>query len=63
MRGRAVLDAAEPDFAEQLHARRGQFLEILLDHAGFDHRRAGMELDAAGAKRRRTRAARDRHAP
>jgi len=30
-RGRAVLDAAETDLAEQLDAGRGQFLEILLD--------------------------------
>src|ERR1019366_3595984 len=46
----AVLDAAEPDLAEQLDARRRQLLEIFLDHAGLDHRRAGMHLDPAGTK-------------
>src|SRR6185369_3325183 len=50
-RGRAVLDAAEADFAEQLYAGGGEFLEIVLDHFVFDHGRAGMDLHAAGAQR------------
>ena len=50
-RGGSVLDAAEADLAEQLDAGRGEFLEILLDHFGLDHRRAGMNLHAAGAQR------------
>ena len=39
--GLAVLDRAEADLAEQLHAGRGEIAEILLDHAVLDHRRAG----------------------
>src|ERR1700733_9038482 len=50
-RGRTVLDAAEADLAEQLYARRGELLEILLDHFVFDHRRAGVNLHAAGPQR------------
>src|SRR6202035_5079813 len=49
-RGRAILDAAEADFAEQFYPGSGQLLEVLLDHAGLNDRRAGMDLDAAGAK-------------
>ena len=45
-----ALDAAEPDLAQQLHARGGQFLEVLLDHALLDHRRPGMDLDPAGTE-------------
>ncbi len=60
-RGRAVLDAAEPDFAEQLDARRGQLLEVLLDHLAFDHRRAGVHLHAAGAQRPERALREDRH--
>ena len=44
------LTAAEPDLAEEAHARRGQFLEIVLLHALLDHRRAGVHLHAAGAE-------------
>ena len=39
----AVLDRAEADLAEQLHAGGGQLLEVLLDHAVLDDRRAGHE--------------------
>ena len=46
-RGRAVLDAAEADLAEQLDTGRGQFLEVVLDHFAFDHRRAGVNFHAA----------------
>ncbi len=60
-RGRAVLDAAEPDFAEQLDAGRGEFPEIVLDHFAFDHRRAGMNLHAAGAQRPERALREDRH--
>ncbi len=57
----AVLDAAEPDLAEKLHAGRGELLEILLDHAGLDHRRAGMDLHAAGRKASNAALREDRH--
>src|SRR5438309_771977 len=40
--GRAVLDAAKADFAEQLDTSRGAFLEIVLDHFAFDDGGAGM---------------------
>ena len=48
VRGLAVLDRAQPDFAQQLDTRLGQILEVLLDHAMLDHRRAGMHLDPRG---------------
>ena len=60
-RGRAVLDAAEADFAEQLDAGRGQLLEIVLDHLAFDHRRAGVHLHAAGAQRPERALRKNRH--
>ena len=48
------LDAAEADLAEQLYAGFAQLLEILLDHALLEDRRAGMDLHAAGRERRET---------
>ena len=46
-----------PDFAEQLDARCGELLEVLLDHARLDDRRAGVQLDAADAEARNVRCA------
>src|SRR5262249_17522971 len=46
----AALDAAEADLAQELHARLGQLLEVALDHALLDHRRARMHFDAAGVE-------------
>ncbi len=43
----ALLDAAEPDLAEQLDAGLGHLAKILLDHALLEHRRAGVQLDPA----------------
>src|ERR1700722_13821302 len=60
-RGRTILDAAQSDFAEQLDAGRGQFLEVVLDHFAFDHRRAGMDLHAAGTQRPERALREDRH--
>jgi hypothetical protein len=60
-RGRAVLDAAKPDFAEQLDAGCGQFPEIVLDHFAFDHGGAGMNFHAAGAQRPERALREDRH--
>ena len=60
-RGRAVLDAAEADFAEQLDAGRGELLEIVLDHFAFDHGRAGMHLHAARTQRPERALREDRH--
>ena len=51
----AGLDAAEPHLAQERDARFGEILEILLDHAFFEHRRAGQNLHPArpeGGKRR-----------
>src|SRR6266481_8271199 len=50
-RGRSILDAAEPDLAEQFDTGCGQFLEVVLDHFVFDHGGAGMDFYAAGAQR------------
>ena len=60
-RGRAVLDAAEADFAEQLDAGGGQFLEVVFHNFAFDHRRAGVHLHAAGAERPECALREDRH--
>src|ERR1700694_475471 len=60
-RGRTVLDAAKSDFAEQLDAGRGQFLEVVLDHFAFDHRRAGVNLHTAGTKWPECALGKDRH--
>ena len=48
--GGAVLDRAEADLSQQLYACVGEVLEVLLDHAVFDHRSTGVDLDAAGAE-------------
>src|SRR3546814_4575644 len=40
----ALLHAAEADLAQQLHAGLGELLEVLLDHALLEHRRAGVHL-------------------
>src|SRR5271170_1418033 len=53
-RGRSILDAAEPDFAEIADAGAGQLGEVLFLHPRFDDRRAGVNLDAARAERRET---------
>src|SRR3546814_7302255 len=42
----ALLHAAEADLAQQLHAGLGELLEVLLDHALLEHRRAGVHLHA-----------------
>src|SRR3546814_14651770 len=42
----ALLHAAEADLAQQLHAGLGALLEVLLDHALLEHRRAGVPLHA-----------------
>jgi hypothetical protein len=52
------LTPPRPTLAEQLHAGVGQVLEVLLDHALFDDRRAGMHLHAAGPEGSRMRAVR-----
>ena len=44
------LDAAEADLAEQLDAGRGEVDEVLLLHALFDDRRAGVNLHPAWPK-------------
>ena len=46
--GRPVLDAAESDLAEKLHASRGELGEIDFFHSVLDHRGAGMKLHPTG---------------
>ena len=53
----AGLHGAEPNFAQERDARFGQILEVLLDHALFEHRCAGMELHAAGPEAGKRRCA------
>ena len=48
--GGAVLDAAEPHFAQKLHAGIREVLEILFGHLGLDAGRTGVELDAGWAE-------------
>jgi hypothetical protein len=60
-RGRPILDAAEPDLAEETDPRRRQFLEIMLLHSRLDHRRARVHLHAAGAKVGKAALRGDRH--
>ena len=38
--GGSVFHAAQADLAEKLHARGGEFLEVIFHHALFQHRRA-----------------------
>ena len=60
-RRRSVLDAAQPDLAEEAHPRLRQFLEVALLHAVLDDRRAGVHLYPAGAECGERALRRDRH--
>src|SRR6476469_8589146 len=58
---RAILDAAEPDLAEQRDAGLGELLEIVLLHAWLDTGRAGMDLHATRSEGREGALRGDRH--
>ena len=59
----AGLDAAEADLAEQGDAGVGEFGEIGLDHALFQHRRAGQHLHPGGAEVVEAALGEDGHGP
>jgi len=58
---RPVGQSSEADLSEQFHAGAGELGEIAFHHAVLNHRRAGMQLDAARSKVRVSALRGDRH--
>ena len=59
--GSAVLDAAQPHFAEKLDSRLREFPEVVFHHALFEHRRSRVDLHSARPKRLKGTLREDRH--